>query len=468
MDLFDLDKFSQNSALIRENNNQISYHQLLKKSNEIGVYIKKRCLVFLVCKNCFESVAGYVGIINSKAVPILINYTINNIFFSQLLEAYKPGYIYLPSEISQFNSNFSIVSSFGNYSLLKTSYNKEYVIHKDLALLLTTSGSTGSPKLVRQSFKNVYSNAESISKYLEIKCNDRVITTMPMSYSYGLSIINSHLLKGASIILTDATIVEKRFWKEIKDNGATTFGGVPYIYEMLKKLGFAKIDLPMLRYITQAGGKLDQKLSEEFSDICAKKNIKFFVMYGQTEATSRMSYLSWEYARKKAGSIGKAIPGGNFWIEDDNGIIIEDNDKPGELIYRGDNVTMGYAETYHDLCKDDENKGILRTGDIAKRDVDGFYFIVGRKKRFLKMFGNRVNLDEIETLVKPLCTDCACTGTDDNLKIYITQLNDDHDVLRYIAKCTGINQSSLSLIFVDKIPRNDSGKVQYSVLECMS
>jgi acyl-coenzyme A synthetase/AMP-(fatty) acid ligase len=188
-------------------------------------------------------------------------------------------------------------------------------------------------------------------------------------------------------------------------------------------------------------------------------------MYGQTEATSRMSYLSWEHARTKTGSIGRAIPGGDFWIEDDNGNIIEESDRPGELAYRGDNVTLGYAESYFDLCKGDENKGVLLTGDIVKRDEDDFYYIVGRKKRFLKMFGNRVSLDEIEQLVKSFGFDCVCTGTDDNLKIYITQPDNENSVLSYIAKCTGINQNKIILETIDKIPRNDSGKVLYTALE---
>ena len=465
INVFDIDRYSNNTAIVTEKNEQISYRDLSNAANNIGKYIEKRCLVFLVCQNGFESLAGYIGIIKSNAVPTLINDTINKTFLSKLLATYKPEYIYLPTGISPSTSNFTTITSCGSYTLLKTDYNTDYAIHEDLALLLTTSGSTGSPKFVRQSYKNINSNAESIAKYLEITSADRPITTMPMGYSYGLSIINSHLLKGASIILTDAALMEKRFWKAIKDCDATTFGGVPYTYEMLEKLRFERINLPSLKYITQAGGKLDQRLVEKFVDICADKDINFYMMYGQTEATSRMSYLSWEHARTKTGSIGRAIPGGDFWIEDDNGNIIEESDRPGELAYRGDNVTLGYAESCFDLCKGDENKGVLLTGDIVKRDEDDFYYIVGRKKRFLKMFGNRVSLDEIEQLVKSFGFDCVCTGTDDNLKIYITQPDNENSVLSYIAKCTGINQNKIILETIDKIPRNDSGKVLYTALE---
>jgi len=288
---------------------------------------------------------------------------------------------------------------------------------------------------------------------------------MPMSYSYGLSIINSHLLKGASIILTEATLMDKRFWETIKEDNATTFGGVPYIYEMLKKLRFGQMNLPSLKYITQAGGKLSRELSLEFVDICVQKGIKFYVMYGQTEATARMSYLPWEHAHTKAGSIGITIPGGRFWLENENNSVIEESEVPGELVYQGDNVALGYTKSCFDLCKGDENKGILHTGDLAKQDADGFYYIVGRKKRFLKMFGNRVNLNEVEQLIRTAGYECTCAGTDDNLKIYVVKLDDEDRIRSYIAERTGINKAGFTVVDIKEIPRNESGKVLYSALD---
>jgi long-chain acyl-CoA synthetase len=459
----DLDKYSSNIAIITEQSKQISYKELLDAADSIGSRIKTRCLVFVVCRNCFESVAGYIGFMRAGAVLALINDTIDNILFANLLEAYKPEYIYLPEEKSGLEINCTTAFSYGSYTLLKTDCNIDYTLHDDLALLLSTSGSTGSQKFVRQSYRNICSNAEAIAQYLEITSVDRSITTMPMSYTYKLSIINSHLLQGASTILTEATLMERCFWEIIKINRATTFGGVPYLYEILKKLRFGQMDLPSLRYITQAGGKLSRELSVEFADICEQKGIRFYTMYGQTEATARMSYLPWEYASKKAGSIGIAIPGGEFWLEDEKGII-EENDMPGELVYQGDNVTLGYAESFLDLCKGDENGDTLYTGDVAKRDVDGFYYIVGRKKRFLKMFGHRVSLDEIEQLVRAAGNDCVCAGTDDNMKIYVTTLDNKGPLRSYLTECTGINQSGFTIVHIEKIPRNESGKVLYSAL----
>ena len=206
------------------------------------------------------------------------------------------------------------------------------------------------------------------------------------------------------------------------------------------------------------------ELSASFAEICENQGIEFYVMYGQTEATSRMSYLPSKYAQSKSGSIGMAIPGGKFWLEDENKIIIKKRNSIGQLVYQGDNVTMGYAESCFDLQNDDENNGILHTGDLAKMDPDGFYYITGRMKRFLKMYGNRINLDEIEELIKTAGYDCVCAGADDSLKIYITEPDDKDRIISYITKRTGINRAGFSLVYIDKIPRNDSGKVQYSAL----
>jgi acyl-coenzyme A synthetase/AMP-(fatty) acid ligase len=267
------------------------------------------------------------------------------------------------------------------------------------------------------------------------------------------------------LILTTASLMEKRLWDDFRKYKATTFGGVPYTYEMLKRLHFDKMDLPTLRYITQAGGKLSKELAAEFVAICKKKNCKLIVMYGQTEATARMSYLPWDYAESKAGSMGIAIPGGKFWLEDVNNEPIEKANETGELVDQGDNVTLGYAQNRFDLAKPDENHGVLHTGDMAQRDADGFYYIVGRKKRFLKIYGNRVNLDEIEGLLKKSgVTECACAGKDDNLKVYVTSDEAKKKTASFIAEHTGINRNGFTVVVIDAIPRSDSGKVLYSSL----
>lgn len=461
----DLEVYGSTTAIITENSDHFSYADLLEYADKLKNKFKKRTLVFSVCENNLESIVGYIGFLRGSIVPVLINGSINDKLFDMLLRQYKPEFIWLQSEMAK-TGNWGIkVYEYGSYVLLKTEYIIDYALHEDLALLMTTSGSTGSSMFVRQSYTNINNNTATIAQFLGITQSDRPITTMLMSYTYGLSIINSHLLKGCAIILTSKTIMEKVFWEHLKKHDATTFGGVPYAYEMLKKLRFLKMEVPSLKSLTQAGGKLSTQLSSEFATICEKKGIRFFVMYGQTEATARMSYLPSEYAALKAGSIGSPIPGGEFWLEDENSNVVADSDTVGELIYKGDNVTLGYAASCKDLCNGDENFGVLKTGDMAKRDADGFYYIVGRKKRFLKLFGNRVNLDEVEQLINGMGYNCVCSGADDHLRIYTTDTENHKTIKSYVSKLTGIHLSAFEVIYIENIPRNEAGKVLYSALD---
>jgi len=375
--MWNLNKFQNNIAVIEENGNRVTYSQFDFFTKELTKNIKKRCLVFNMCKNSLASLVGYVGFLNSKIVPLMLKSDLEDELLLNLLETYKPAFIWLPSEDSEKYS-FEKVYENLNYTLLKTNFDKEFELNEDLALLLTTSGSTGSPKLVRQSYKNIEANTKSIVEYLNLDETERAITTLPMNYTYGISILNTHLWVGASLILTDKGLMQKEFWQQFKEYDATSFGGVPYTYEMLFRLRFFRMDLPSLRYMTQAGGKLSPELHEQFAKWAIEKNKKFIVMYGQTEATARMSYLPAEKSLEKYGSMGIAIPGGKFSLIDVEGNEIREPETVGELVYVGENVTLGYAEKGEDLAKGDERFGKLVTGDMAKFDKDGFYYIVGR------------------------------------------------------------------------------------------
>ncbi|MCI8455401.1 MAG: AMP-binding protein [Lachnospiraceae bacterium] len=459
----EIEKYGDASALITEKGTVISYQELVARADQIGKAAGQRCLVFSICKNVEESVIGYVGFLRNDIVPVLLSPDIHAELLADLLNSYHPSYVWAPA--GQAGIAGTVIYRDGNYELYRTGMVVDYSLDSELALLLTTSGSTGSPKLVRQSWNNIQSNTESIVEYLGIAQTDRAITTLPMNYTYGLSIINSHLCQGATIILTEATLLDKTFWALLKSQKATTFGGVPYTYEMLKKLRFERMDVPSLRYITQAGGKLVKEMAEEFNQICLKKDMQLIIMYGQTEATARMAYLPWKDAQRKAGSIGIAIPGGELSLIDTEGNGIDEPEVVGEMLYRGANVTLGYAESRHDLNKPDENKGVLHTGDMAKRDKDGFYYVVGRKKRFLKLFGNRVNLDELENLLKKEGIENACTGQDDHLKIYITHMEQEKETIDYLVSHTAISRGGFEVRHIAEIPRNESGKILYSALE---
>ncbi len=477
--MWDLRSFEDNIVIMDEFNNHITYGELDSLGSELSSRIKKRCLTFILCTNTTGSLLGYISFISHGIVPVLVNAHLETGLLENLLKTYMPAFVWLPSGQKEYFSSMTELYHAYGYSLLQTDYDIEYPLHEDLCLLLTTSGSTGSPKFVRQSYENVLSNAKSIAKYLELSSDERAITTLPMNYTYGLSIVNSHLLVGATLLVTEKGLMQKEFWSFFRNSQATSFGGVPYTYEMLDKLKFYRMALPSLRYMTQAGGKLDPELHRRFAEYAAANEKKFIVMYGQCEATARMGYLPAEKTLEKCGSMGIAIPGGRFRLIDGDGKEISEAYVTGELVYEGPNVTMGYAEKPEDLALGDVRNGYLETGDMAKRDEEGYYYIVGRKKRFLKVYGNRVNLDELDGLLKAGFgnIECSCGGIDDHVYIFVAEgtkndlqkkyRDDNVEVLlkKYVAEKTGLNAAAFQTVVIKEIPKNDAGKVQYRELE---
>ena len=187
-------------------------------------------------------------------------------------------------------------------------------------------------------------------------------------------------------------------------------------------------------------------------------------MYGSTEATSRMSYLDWKISEKKIGSIGKPIPGGKMWLIDNKNKIIKNYFKEGKLVYKGKNVSMGYAENFLDLSRKDENKGYLVTGDIGYKDSQNFFYVTGREKRFIKIYGNRINLDEIEEKLKEDGIICACNGKDNLMNIYIENKKKVRSIEKFFLNKIVINKKYIKINLIKKIPRNSNGKIQYSKL----
>lgn len=464
--MWNFKSFENNIAIVEENSNSVTYAELSKLCDDFLQHIPSRSLVFNLSSNCLGALLGYVACVQGKNVTLMLDDHIDKELLSHFILTYKPDYLWVPNNK---NSEFGgrIVFSECEYSLIKTSYDHEYPLYDELALLLTTSGSTGSPKFVRQSYKNLEANTRAIAKYLHLDASERPITTLPMNYTYGLSIINSHLMVGATILLTDKTLMQRDFWNFMSDQHATSFGGVPYTYEMLNRLMFFRRRLPDLRTMTQAGGKLLPELHQKFAEYAEKEGKKFVVMYGQAEATARMAYLPPEMSLKKCGSMGIAIPGGKFELHDENNQVITDTETVGELVYYGDNVTLGYALSGEDLAKPDERHGVLYTGDMAKFDKDGYFYVVGRKKRFLKIFGNRVGLDETERLIKSKYSnvECACSGKDDALYVFVNNSDLCSDIKKYLVEKTKLNPVAFHVQFLEQIPKNEVGKTMYKELE---
>ena len=314
------DIFAGNMMLIDDKGNKITYgdfEDIYEKEEQL---LESGTLAFLFCRNAVGSVLYYRICLRKHVVPLLLEHQMDEELLKALLETYEPEYLIgMPEDLKKAGSDGAVMDGsdcFG-YRIKKRGPKRRTKLHPDLALLLTTSGSTGSPKLVRQSRKNICANAESIAVYLNLDSSERPITTLPMNYTYGLSIMNSHFEVGAAVLLTEHTLFEREFWEFFREEKATSFGGVPYTYQILKRLNLFDMDLPSLKTMTQAGGKLPVSLHREFAEYAASTGKNFIVMYGQTEATARMSYLPAEDAIRKCGSMGIAIPGGRFRIMED-------------------------------------------------------------------------------------------------------------------------------------------------------
>lgn len=448
-----LDRFANRTAVITDGGAGLTFREVLAIGDNLLRDAASRRLILILCSNTVSSLATYLGAMRRGLIPILVHHTIRPEQKAEIIARLRPAYVAEPA-----------VEDYTVKALTHDALS-QCQPHPELALLLPTSGTTGGRQFVRLSYKNLLCNSQSIVSYLDISAQDRAITTLPMNYAYGLSVIHSHLMTGASLVVSEKPLVSPEFWRLARDHRVTTFSGVPFTYEMLKKLRLERMELPALRYFTQAGGRLADGLVRHFHDFAASSGRAFIVMYGQTEATARIAYVPFDQLGGKIGSIGRAIPGVTLHVVEPDCGRSDETDVVGELVCSGDNVCMGYASTIDDLAMGDINNGVLFTGDMARRDQDGYFHIVGRKKRFLKLYGHRVSLDEVELNLREAGFDCACAGADDNLTIFVAGGPDPEFVRQEAVRLMRLHHQSLSVVAIDRIPRADSGKIDYRALQ---
>ena len=464
--LFDLEIFADNIAVESEQGLKLTYEELRQATQIVTKELEPRKMTFCLCENTIGSFVGYVGLMNANVPTVLLDASKDINIIENLIKHYQPRYVWCPTNRKVELNNGIPLCEYEDYTMLQ--YGKsDYEIHPDVLLCLTTSGTTGSPKLVKLTEKNLRSNAESIAEYLHISEKERAITSLPMYYSFGMSVINSHLIKGATLLLTDKAVIQREFLNFLKEGKATSIAGVPYTYEMLRRLRFLKMILPELKTMIQAGGKLNANIVKEYVESAQASGKEFIVMYGQTEAAPRMSFLPFDRALEKYASIGIAIPGGKLSVRDVNDQEITTPDTDGELIYEGPNICMGYAECIADLAKGDENHGVLHTGDVARFDSEGYFYITGRMKRFVKVWGNRCNLDATEQLVKTITTSCACVGVDDKITVFVTEVGLEDKIKTYLVDKTGLNIRAFDVKVIESIPTLPSGKLDYQAMQNM-
>jgi long-chain acyl-CoA synthetase len=456
----------ESTALFTDFGEVVTYGQLNKQVLLDSKMFNKKDLLFIIGRNDLLTLRIYLAAFEAGAVPLLLGANLSETSLVSLIEAYSPSKLFLPQEKYSSFRSLKKENEFDGYFICSTEISSSPNLNTNLAFLLATSGSTGSPKLVRFTAENIISNADSIISYLSIDSNECAVTTLPFNYSYGMSVVNSHLRAGASLLLTDRSFFDAEFWRLMKSCGVTSLAGVPYSYEMLMKLRFERMDLPKLKTLTQAGGKMAPSLTKRVKELCDVKGMRFFTMYGQTEASPRMAFLSPEFLELKFGSIGKSISGGQFWLEDEQGEKISEVDQIGELIYSGPNVAQGYAERKEDLSRADDWNSVLRTGDLARQDSEGFIFIEGRKSRFLKIFGVRVSLDSVEVWFQHKAFSVAAYGKDDLLMVTIEAVEEIQTagLIKELSEAIQVHSSAIRITVLPNLPRLNSGKVDYQCL----
>ena len=462
--LLDIDKKNPESIAVKDSDsNRLTYGDIIRLSEEITQSLGQREFIFLLCNNNIGGIAWVMAAIISGSVPLILNANMECRLLENLISLYTPRYICRPQYNYSEKNNYKL-KKYG-YCLYETKY-KSPKLYPDLSHLLPSSGSTGSPKLIRHKYSNIEASAKNISTLFRLTNKERPLLVLPLYYTMGLSVVFSHLKVGATILITDKKMTDPAFWKFFKEEEATSFTGVPFSYEILDKMRFYRMNLPHLHLLTQGGGKMPEDLNRRFVEYCVQTGRIWIATYGQSEGTARMAWLPEDFALSKMGSIGIAVPNGRLSLIDDEGDEIKNSPAIGEMCYEGENVTMGYAFNREDLNLGDDRHGFLKTGDIAYRDEDGFYYIKGRIGRFLKIYGNRISLDECEHILKSrLNCDCAFSGNDEKIIIYITDpliKNKVHEVMLEVLK---IPSNIIEIRILDSIPKNQAGKTLYSKLE---
>ena len=413
--VFDL---GRDGTAVVDEGREVSYRELAALSADAVKGLKPQTVKVVVNGQDLATVATFVGCVNSGVVPLMVPATMDPALLARLRSMYEGK----PTS-------------------------------PDLALLLTTSGSTGSPKLVRISRANLRADNEMSERLFSLDAATRMTMILPICYAWGLSVACAVLKAGGALVMTRRTVMDAELADVMLAAGATHLAGVPYMYEVLDRFRFFERKFPALRGLLVSGGALAPALRRKFAEEAKARGISFSEGYGQTETTGVMSTIRTDLLPERIGSIGRAGEGGRFRIDD------------GELVYEGPIVAMGYAVCAEDLLKGDEWKGVRRTGDLASIDAEGYVTLSGRASRFLKIFGNRVSLDEVENLVKDGFpgAGCAATGADGDLRVFVASAAPE-EVERFLVAKLHFNATVMKVRAVDAIPLNANGKTDYPKL----
>lgn len=444
-------------ALISDSGCHVTYGDLQEDSLRFSRSVDKRCFMIIVADNAVDTFRFYIAAMSGNCVPLLLEPNIFPDYLRNYITRYRPRYIWAPVSWETVLEEAGSVVHRGEAHILVRTEMDPYPMHPDLALLLTTSGSTGNPKVVRLSHRNLEENAHAIVEELQMNADDRGVTTLPMNYTYGMAILHMHLYAGATLLVTSRRVIDPKFREFIYAEKLTNFQGVPYIHEMMDRMNFYQDPPENLRFVTMGGGKAPEAFQSKLNRLFAQKGIRFFALYGQTEGTTMLTKLPEGCVMNPPDCIGVAC----------YGMHAETHPETGELIFRGSSVCLGFAYGWEDLNRGDDNQGILYTGDLARIDQQGRIYLLGRLKRIVKMAGKRINMDDVETLVQQSFpgTRCACSGTDDHLHIFITGSTPAREIKLLVSTRLHVSHLSMEIFRISEIPRTDRGKIDYQKME---
>lgn len=423
----------------------------------LGLNPVEKGLIFLYNDNQLSSIEVLLNFYGTAHTIALLGQKLHSEFKDRMEAEYRPKYIFDPSRdevegysIRAFSDTVKI--------FMKDDYQSEITIHPEIKLLLSTSGTTGIPKLVKLSDENLYQNAVSILQYMPILESDVVPLNVPINFVYGFSIFTTNCMRAGRMVCTDKDIMQKAFWDEMEEYGYSTLGGVPFLYENLNRIGFFRKDSQSLRYLTHTGGVINGELRKTIFAYCLEFEKQFFAQYGQTEAGGRMAYLTTDGLLEEETSIGTPVYGGNFSIDPDT----------DELLFSHTSIFGGYAHTLQDLSSY-EQPAVLRTGDTAKKEDNGIYSITGRIKRIMKLFGIRLNLDEVEFILKNELegNTFVCLNSNDKkiIVLYDNPEIDPQTITEIIKNKLRINPQYVRTEHIESFPLSQNGKINYPLLQ---
>ena len=489
---FLLENHDSRKIAVIENGEQVTYGELFEIAEGVANSLKTLGVLFqdrvgILANNSAFWIASYLGIlkIGAVATPFPSHLITDDLSkFAQIIQCQVfcvDGHLSKFSQILPAESRIVIRrrkladNAQQTYQIAEPNGSCETALvnpKEHLAALMFTSGSSGQPNAVKVLHQNIIANTNSIITYLNLSSEDRMMTVLPFHYCFGTSLLHTHLRVGGSLVINNSIQFVEDMLNDMEHYSCTGFAGVPSIFQqLLRNSSFSRRQFPNLRHVQQAGGKLSETFIRELIAILPSQ-ARLFVMYGQTEATARLSYLPPERLTDKLGSVGRGIAGVKLQVLNSSDNPVQQGEI-GEIVAEGENITLGYW--LPDAEKKPFCNGKLYTGDLAYTDSEGFIYIVGRASDFIKPSGHRVSAASIETVLLeiPEIVEVAVIGVPHPLmgeavKAYVVLQNNENlsaeKILNHCKKRLPIHAVPHEIEFMDKLPKNTAGKILKNAL----